>query len=245
MMEKRVFALGLLVLSGSAFAVPQIPTNIVNEPTFASLEASLGVALQPIDLSSHFIDTAAGLNGDKNVLDSAFAAGPFYNGILTSEVLANGAVPGAGVTDVVIRYTFFNDGSSVQAIDTFNFGAGSIIDFSTILNATQGRIDAGSSYAGSPLVTVDNGGNNTYDFEFAGGSGSIAPGETFVWYVAADGASTINLVDVNITDFGNANAKALVFSNPEVGQDDLNVPTPGAMLLAGLGFGAAGLRRRR
>ena len=243
-MEKRAFVVALIAFGGTAVAAPVTPPNIADESSITSLEASLGgISLQPIDLSAQPISPTTGLNAQNNVLTSAFSAAPFYTGTLTSEVLSNVSAPGVAVTDVVIKYTFQNTGTSVQAIDTFNFGAGSTIDFADILNARQGRITSLTTHVPVPAVTVDNGANTTYDFDFVATS-ALAPGDQLVWYVAAGGDVRVNLVDVVVTDFSNATAKALIFTTTQ-GQDDLDVPTPGAAALAGLAFGAAGLRRRR
>jgi MYXO-CTERM domain-containing protein len=244
----------VLALAGTASAA-SIADN--PEASFTSLESTLGVTLQSIDMSSQPISVSGAnnsLNGQNNVLVSnftgLFSGIPIYDGVLTSEVFADAAAPGTDVANVVIKYTFTNAGSSANSIETFNFGvnSGVTIDLTDLEAATHGTIQNETSFlpnGANPLaVSTDNGGgNNTFDFDFRA-AGDLEPGETLTWYVAASGDVRVNVVDVTITNFENTTAKALVFTTTE-GQDDLNVPAPGVATLGALGLAAASRRRRR
>lgn len=250
-MSKVLAVAALAALAGTAVAVP-----IANNPqsSFATLQTSLGVSLTPIDLFSQPITvTGAGntLNPQNNVLVSSFSVllpnnSPAYSGTLTSEVFANQGSVGPGVTDVVIKYTFTHTGGP-NSIETFNFGvnSGQTIDLADLLASTHGRIDAETiGQPANPAVSADTlAGNNTFDFDFRvnGALNELSVGETYTWYVASAGGDVkVNVVDVTVTDVGNGNAKALVFTTTS-GQNDLNIPAPGALAL----FGVGGLLARR
>lgn len=253
-MTKVLALAAVAALAGTAVAVP-----IVNNPeaSFASLETSLGVTLTPINLFSQPITVSGGgnsLNGPKNVLVSDFSTlfpnnSLAYSGKLTSEVFGNQSSTGPGLTDVVIKYTFQQNGGP-NSIETFNFGvnSGTTIDLVDLLGATHGTIiNENVSQSSNPAVSADTTlGNNTFDFDFRvnGAANELINGDTYVWYVAASGDVKVNVVDVTVTDFGNATAKALTFTTTS-GQNDLDVPAPGASALALIGLGMAGRRRRR
>jgi hypothetical protein len=253
-MSKLLAVAAVAALAGTASAVP-----IVNNPqaSFASLEASLGVSLTPINLFSQPITVSGGgnsLNAPKNVLVSDFFVllpntSLAYSGRLTSEVFGNQSSTGPGLTDVVIKYSF-EQTAGPNSIETFNFGvnSGQTIDLADLLAATHGDIVGENiSQAFDPAVSADTLlGNNTFDFDFRvnGAANELQAGDRYVWYVAGAGDVKVNVVDVTVTDFGNATAKALTFTTTN-GQNDLNVPAPGASALALLGLGVAASRRRR
>lgn len=255
-MNHKVFVAGLMALAGTSFgAALEIGVDVstrADEANFGSLQASLGTPLVGIDLSTQPYTGLLGgsvLNdgsgGQDNVLVGTFS-NLSYSGTLTSEVFANQSTPGSGVTDVVIRYTFTHTGGGVPTpIDTFNFGIndGTVLDFGDYSAATHGRIDdVSSATLNTPLVTLDDSGNTTYDFDF-GSVDALQAGESLVWYVAASGSVKVNMVDVTITNFQNATTQALAFTTTN-GQQDLDVPAP-AGVAAFAGMGVLGLRRRR
>ena len=118
-----------------------------------------------------------------------------------------------------------------------------------LLAATHGSIgDLTSPGQASPLVDLlDNSGvpaNDTMVFDFLptadvlGGPGTT---ETFSWYIMSSADVAINLVNVEVRDFGAVTFQSLsLVSNP--GQPDLNVPAPGSIALL---LGATGLMARR
>lgn len=253
-MNHKVFVAGLLALAGTSFgSALEIGVDVstrVDEASFASLQTSLGTALTGIDLSAQ---PYTALLGGSSLSDTGggqdnFLTGSFsnlsYTGTLTSEVFANQGTTGPGVSDVVIRYTFTNTGGSLTPIDTFNYGIndGTVLDFADLAASTHGRIsDVSSPGVATPVVTLDDSGNTTLDFNF--NADMLQPGETFTWYVAGAGDVKVNLVDVTISDFQGATTQALAFTTTG-GQNDLDFPAPGG-IAAFAGCGILGLRRRR
>lgn len=250
MTSKCAGVAAVLVACGTASAV-----TITNNPVadFSALEVQVGSSLTPIDLSGQPITAVAGLNAQNNVLSQNFSvmAGPatVYSGTLTSEVFSNVSVPGSGVTDVVIKYTFTGNGP--QGIEAFTMGVntGTSLDFNDLTSATHGvigNLTSGGQLA--PAVDVVASPDVLLDFDYlAGGDtlGAFNTTETLVWYMhAPTGAVQVNVIDVTVTDSGSANIKALGFTVDFPGQDDLDVPAPGAFALLGLS-GVAGIRRRR
>jgi len=253
-MSKALVVAAVAAFAGTAVAVP-----ITNNPeaSFASLQASLGVTLTPVNLFAQPITVSGGgnsLNAPKNVLVSDFVTllpnnSIAYQGRLTSEVFGNQSSTGPGLTNVVLKYTFQQTGGP-NTIETFDFGinSGQTIDLTDLLAATHGTIlGENVSQAFSPAVSADTlVGNNTFDFDFRvnGAANELAAGDVYTWYVAASGDVKVNVVDVTVTNFSNANAKALTFTTT-LGQNDLNVPAPGASVLALIGVGIGVSRRRR
>lgn len=245
MKNTAIAALGVLSVTAVASA------NVVTNSPIATFDAAnLGFNPVAIDLSTQPI--AAGLlSGPANntvVADFTGFLGsfPLYSGRLTSEVFANTSVVGPGVSDVVIRYTFEVFSGSAQAVDAFEFGVntGIAIDAATLLAATQGNVADATANSGDPFVTVDAGSSGLYRFDFAAASAALAANQTYTWYVQSTGDVAVNAVDVNVTDGVSTAIKALAFvSNP--GQEDLNVPTPGAVALFGIAGLAAVSRRRK
>ncbi len=243
-MTHLLSAAAVVAIAGSASAATISP---VDRADFSALEVALGTSLVPIDMSAEPITASGGgLNPQNNVLTSAYSASPFYSGTLISEVFANQGSIGSGVNTVVIKYTFISDNVSAQNIDSFNFGtnSGVAIDLVDVEGATHGSLLADNvSRAANPAVTTDSfGGNNTLDFNYAS-TDPLNAGDVHTWYVAADGAVRINVVDVTISDFVGATAQALIFTTTD-GQDDLNIPAPGVATLGVLGLAAASRRRR-
>lgn len=227
------------VFAGTSLATT---VGITNNPVadFTALEGAVGTPLTPIDVSG--VVTGASLSGT-NTLTSNFAAGPFFSGTLTSEVFADQSTIGPGVDTVVIKYTFAGNGP--QSIDAFQFGfnAGSNLDFADITGATHGVINADTTPGQlAPAVVAENAANITLTFDFQTGGDALGA-ETLTWYVAATGAVAVEAVPVNITNSESTVGQALVFTDIE-GQDDLNVPAPGAALLGVFGAAAAARRRR-
>ncbi|GAB4548824.1 MAG: hypothetical protein Tsb0013_09630 [Phycisphaerales bacterium] len=231
---------GVLVIGTAAVA----QTPITNTP--AADVAALGVTT-PLNLSGNGIG-ASGANFNQFV--STFAdtvTGTIVNGTITSEVFANVAAPGTGLTDVVIKYTMTNTG--LDFIDAFDFGVngGQSLDAGDILRAQQGVLTNNTSAGvNDPAVSIDTlAANPLWKFDFPSGviPDQLGPGETFSWYVKSDGDNALALVDVVVQNSVPAIGQAWAFVDASAGQPDLNVPAPGAVALAA--FGAAFATRRR
>ncbi len=235
-----VAAAPFVLMVGTAGAAP-ITNNAV--PTAATVTSGL-VAL---DLTG----IIPGLTTSNSLTTNFNAPGGAYSGSLTASVFGNVGAPGSGLNTVVIVYEFTGNGPS--AIDQFEFGVndGANLDYDDLLAATQGSIgDLTTVAQGSPNVDLfDNSGipdNNTMVFDFLSGGDTLGgPGstETFGWYIQTSGAVAINMVDVEVRNFGAVTFQSLSLVNIP-GQPDLNVPAPGsAALLLGV-FGVAARRRR-
>jgi hypothetical protein len=123
------------------------------------------------------------------------------------------------------------------------------MDVADLIASTQGTLtDLTSAGQFSPVVEVfSNASNDTYAFDFAASLdalGSVGTTDEFSWYVRTTGDIKINVVDVDVRNFGTASIQSLgLIDDP--GQPDLNVPAPGALSLLAAGLGVAGTRRRR
>lgn len=184
-----------------------------------------------------------------NSLTSNFSTGGF-TGSMTATVFANQGAPGSGLNDLVIVYQFTGNGPT--ALDKFTFGqdTGLNLDFSDLLSATHGSIGELTTPGQlAPIVELfDNSlipQNDSLIFDFLAAGDQLGSGgtETFGWYIRTSGDVAINLVDVEVVDFGGAVFQTLaIVSNP--GQPDLSVPGPGSAVLI-LGAGGLLARRRR
>ena len=247
MLRKRVAsAVAVLAFAGAAYA-----GNITDTPvaSFANLQSAF--ALQQIDLTGTNVSPVAGLNAQSNVLVSPFTASPFYSGTITSEIWANGAAPGPGVTDVVIKYTMTVNGV-IQGADLFEHGKnqGTNLDFAALQASVHGTIqdEVTPSYGFAPDVNLTGGANVVYSFDFLTGGDSLGGAglsQTYSWYVRSPtGAVRVNTAQTVITDGASASANILIFTTDGTPDDDLNVPGPGSAALLGLG-GLLAARRRR
>jgi len=239
---RRGFASAALLAIGSMSA----HATAIFDLTVSNQSEVIG-GLVPLDLSS-VVGSIGGANNNvwsQNFTSSVPGA---YTGTLTATVYGNVGAPGASLTDIAIIYEFVGNGPS--AIDQFQFGidGGASLDFDDTLRGTHGTVlELTTPGQLSPLVVLANGGgsNNTLTFDFAAAGDPLGTGGTqsLGWYVSNDAAVQINLVDVVITDFGNATAQTLAFTDIP-GQPDIGVPAPGAIALFGMGLAAASRRRR-
>lgn len=214
-------------------------------------------SLVPINLAgqSPLLDSAltgTGGNGVNQLVSNFSAAFGVFTGTLTSTVYANQSLPGLGVNEVAIVYEFVGNGPS--SIDIFNFGlnTGQSLDYNDIINAVHGRLTdpavttpgqfvqaiADNSIPASPIVEF------LFEDGLDPGLGAASTTERLTWYVIAGGDVRVNVVDVGVVNAGTATAKALAFTTTP-GQDDLNVPAPGAAVLGVMAIGLASRRRRR
>lgn len=260
---KHVLSAGALVLVAASAASAFTPAN-----NAVTNRASLGVGttMSPLDMSA--LPYLTGFLTTSNSYEQAYTGtGGNYSGRLKVEVFGNVGTPGPGLNDLLMIYTFTGDGAPLtraNGAEDFEFGVDTSveIDYTDLVAATHGKIDAESSLqAGQadPLVTINDfvSSNDTFKFNYnpASGSGRLVelggntvsqPGATeeFVWYVRSTGDVAINFVDVRIADFGFVTIRSLALVN-NPGQPDINIPAPG---FAGLGMGIAALaagRRRR
>jgi MYXO-CTERM domain-containing protein len=233
-------AAATIALSSSAQAIiitdNQVPT-----------EGGLLSGLVPFDLTS-VVDSGLSTLSTPNSLVSNFSSNTpgVFSGTLTARVFANQSAPGVGVNDVVIVYTMSNNGP--DSLDAFDIGVngGDSLDFGDLAAATQGSVVDGTT-PGQTIPQVDlltTGGNALQIFGFNTVSDLLGPGDTLTWYIRTDGSVKIDFVQYQAVNFGTAEGFTLgLVEDP--GQPDLNIPAPGAVALAGLGLGFAGVRRRR
>lgn len=241
-------AIAALGASASAAVVLTDTPLALDVPGFLTAQS-----LVPINLAgqSPILDSAltgTGGNGVNQLVSSFSAAFGLFSGTLTSTVYSNQSLPGLGVNQVAIVYEFVGNGPS--GIDFFNFGlnTGQALDYNDIINAVHGRLtDAAATTPGQLVQAVaDNTGLNPtleFDFEQFGKLGGPSTTERLTWYVIAGGDVRVNVVDVGVIDAGTATAQALAFTTTP-GQDDLNVPAPGAAIIGVMAIGLASRRRR-
>jgi hypothetical protein len=260
-MSKALIA-GVVVAAASASVSAFTPVN-----NAVGSRASLGVGstLVPLDMSG--LGYLNGFLTTPSSYEQTFlGSGGNYSGRLKVEVFANQSLPGPGLNDLLMVYSFRGDGAPAiraNGAEDFEFGVDTSVqvDYTDLVAATHGKITGESYFDGAqldPHVTVNDfiSSNDTFKFNFnpASGSGRLvelggntasAPGNTedFVWYVRTTGNVAINFVDVRIADFGFVTIRSLAFVN-NPGQPDINIPAPGVAAVLGLGALAAGRRRR-
>lgn len=255
-------AAAALVVAGSASAVSISNNPISDRATLLTGFTELNLATYATN--SGFGGTLSGANSNTYSDTYALAASPTpgaplsYSGSLTAEVFGNVSSTGTALTDVVIVYTFQSNGfdgfNNLTGSETFTLGinSGFEMDFNYLTAATTQHGNIVAESAAGQITTVDvfdNGvANDTFEFDYLANGGSALGGqdgdEIYTWYVKGTAGTKINVVDVTVTDLGNTTTTTLGFVN-NPGQPDLDVPTPGALALAGIGFGAMGVRRRR
>jgi hypothetical protein len=251
-MQHKILVVGALTaLGSSAFGAVVLTDNARNESIgqFVTAESLVDLNLAGLNANLDAALNGPGGNGVNQLVSNFSAAFGLFTGTLTSTVYANQSLPGLGVNQVAIVYEFVANGPS--GIDFFNFGlnTGQALDYDDIIAATHGRLTDSTATTPGQLVqaTADNtlaNPNLEFDFEQFGKLGGPSTTERLTWYVIAGGDVRINVVDVGVIDAGTATAQALSFTTTP-GQDDLNVPAPGAAALGLMAFGAAARRRRR
>jgi hypothetical protein len=260
-MSKSIFASALVLAAvGSASAA-----IVTNNQVASRSSLGVGTTLSPLDISAlPYLNGS--LTGINSYSQNFVGPGGNYSGRLGVEVFGNVSEPGAGLSDLLLVYTFVGDGAPfnrANGAETFTFGVDTSveIDYATLSTATHGKIVSDTAVQSGqlePEITLNDfvSGNDTFGFDFSPGSttGRVAelggntaanPGstETFTWYVRTTGNVQLNFVDVRITDFGAVTIRSLALVN-NPGQPNLSVPAPGFAAVAGLA-GLMGLRRRR
>lgn len=258
-MTKLSFAVGLS--AAGAVCASAAGVTVTNNPVADRPTLTAGFA--ELDMSAYAVQNGfSGLSGpNNNTFETSFVlnspSGQNFSGSLRAEVFGNQGTTGPGLTDVIIVYTMtgngFDNGANFSTIDAFTLGlnSGAEIDFGYLTSATHGRVTAESTPGqADPQVDVfDNSGSNDtfrFDFNLGGlgdGLGAFDGDEMYTWYVRGDASVAVNVVDVTVADAGSLTTQTLGFVNIQ-GQPDLDVPAPGALALAGIGFGALARRRR-
>jgi len=238
--------------AAASFAIASSAQGVIITDNQIATESGLTTGLVPFDLTS-VVDSGLSTLDTPNSLTTNFTSNsnigpsPAYTGSLTARVFANQSAPGLGVNDVVIVYTMTNDDTSLDSLDTIDMGinGGDSLDFNDLFNATQGSIvDGTTGGLGIPEVDlISTGGNALQIFNF-NTVDTLGPGESLSWYVRTDGAVKIDFIQYQATNFGIGNGFTLGLVE-DINQPDLNVPSPGAIALAGVGAGLLGVRRRR
>lgn len=259
-MQTKIFVVSAAVaaLGSTAFGAVTLTDNARNESIaqFLAAESLVGINLAGQNIALDAALTGANGNGVNSLSvpftgTNDFGSGPVtvFTGTLTSTVYANQSLPGLGVNEVAIVYEFVANGPS--GVDFFNFGlnTGQALDYNDIISATHGRLTDSSATTSGQLVeavadnTVPATPTLEFDFDQFGSLGAPSTTERLTWYVIAGGDSRVNVVDVGVIDAGTATAQALSFTTTP-GQDDLNVPAPGAAALGLFGMAFASRRRR-
>ena len=233
------------IASVAAMAISTHAAGVLITNNSVANQSDVTGGLVALDLSG----IIPGLTSVNSLTSNFMTAG--FSGSMTATVFANQGAPGSGLSDVVIVYQFIGNGPT--ALDKFTFGqdSGLNLDFGDLLSATHGSIgDLTTLGQIAPVVEIfDNSlipQNDTLVFDFlAAGDQLGGPGltESFGWYIRTTGSVAINIVDVEVVDFGGAVFQSLALvSNP--GQPDLNVPGPGSVTLLIGGVGML-VRRRR
>jgi len=243
----KIVALRGFVCAAPFFVLASAASAVVVTDNAVATQADLLTGFVALDLSG----IIPGLTVANSLTSNFTAPGSAYTGSLTASVYGNVANPGASLDTVLMIYEFTGNGPS--GIDQFAFGidSGTNLDFNDLLNSTQGSIgDSTSAGQGSPTVDlVDNSSsssNDTLTFGFIAGGDTLGANgqtETFGWYILSSADIAINMVDVEVTDFGAVVTQSLgIVNNP--GQPNLNVPAPGSVTLILGAFGLINRRRR-
>lgn len=258
-LKTALTAAGALALANAASAQVAIPNNSVAD------RAALGVGTSfvALDLSSAGFLNGAVNNGINSYSEDYIGNFGNFSGNLTVEVFGNQSALGAGLTDVLLIYTFTGSAISPLGAEQFDFSVdgGSDLDFGTLKDATQGSILDQTTLVGGqldPAVSVTDNlmSSDTWTFSFDDGDGTTGEPtdqlggggqfEQYTWYVQTSGDVKLNFVDVLVTDFGGVTISSLGLvldsNTPNLGTI---IPLPSAAGMGLVGLGVIASRRRR